>query len=383
MLGLLLSLLTMMQVARAIPYAYPESCCELPPSPPLVSIIVPARNEAQRIGACLDSLLGQNYPHLEVIVVDDRSTDGTFSIVASIAQKDPRVRVCQGKELPEGGLGKPHAIWQGVQRATGEYLCFIDADVRLHPQCIRKAIAMCIAHTADLLTLGMRVECPSFWEKAIQPVVLQMILAWFPADKINDPSSNVASANGPFLLFRRTTYEALGGHSAVRDEIVEDLVLAQKVKKAGYRILWVRAPELVSVRMYAGLREIWEGWSKNFYKSMGERLWLAVAGACGIVWFFVLPWLVLPVSLGVLVLKGWDLCTATLFGLSLVTVAVAKVIRRWMDTTYGISEQGLIYQPLGALVVVGILVNSTIRTRLGKGLTWKGRAYPGGTAASH
>jgi chlorobactene glucosyltransferase len=381
-LCLLLSLLTMMRVAEGIPHARPDASCEIPAPPPLVSVIVPARNEERRIGECLQSLLEQDYPAMEVIVVDDRSTDGTAALVGAMSAADPRVRLVAGADLPPGWLGKPHALWQGVRHAAGEYLCFVDADTRLHPRCVGMAVSLCAPDKADLLTFGMKVECPSFWEKAVQPLILQMILAWFPADKINDPSSEVASANGPFLFFRRAVYEALGGHEAVREEIVEDLELARKVKKAGYTILWVLAPELVRIRMYQSLKEIWEGWSKNFYKSMGERLWLAPIVAAGILWFFLLPWVAGAVSLAALVGSGMDGRTACVFSLSLVTITAAKVIRRWMHTVYGVTEQGLLLQPLGALVVVGILVNSTIRTRLGKGLSWKGRAYPGGGAVS-
>ena len=168
----------------------------------------------------------------------------------------------------------------------------------------------------------------------------------------------------------------------MRNEIVEDLVLAQMIKRTGHRIIWALAPELMQIRMYQGLGDIWEGWSKNFYKSMGERLWLAPLGSLGIAWFFILPWILVPICLGRFVVAGWDTQIFSLLVLSLAVIMTAGVIRAWMKMAYGILEKGLILQPLGAFVVIGILINSTVRTRLGKGLRWKGRSYPGGGASA-
>ena len=380
-MGLLASLVYMMGVAEAVPRLGPGSYPDAPFPAPLVSVIVPARNEEARIGDLLRSLLGQAYPALEIIVVDDRSTDRTAEVVREISGNDDRVRLINGEGLAKGWLGKPHAIWQGTRYARGTYLCFIDADGRLHPQCIRQAVACSEAYGADLLTIGMRLECPSFWERAIQPLIVQMILMWFPADKVNDPHSEAASANGPFLLFRRQAYDAIGGHASIRNEIVDDLVLAQKIKKTGHRLVWALAPELMEIRMYQGFKDIWEGWSKNFYKSMGERLWLALVAAVGIAWFFVLPWALALLSLGWLIMRGWDTLLFSLLAICLATLMVAKIIRRWMSMVYKIPDRGLVFQPLGALVVIGILFNSTVRTRLGKGVRWKGRVYPGGTSS--
>jgi len=380
LLALLAASVFMIRVAGSLPRIGPDHYSKKEDGRPLISVIVPARNEESRIGACLKSLLAQDYPELEFRIVDDQSTDRTAEIVRELALEDERVVLVQGQPLPTGWLGKPHAIWQGVEGAEGEYLCFIDADVRLHPQCVRQALGCLKEHGADMITLGMRLECPGFWEKAVQPLMVQLILMGFPADKVNDQDSEVASANGPFMMLWRDAYEAMGGHQEIRGEIVEDLALARRVKEQGFRLLWALAPELISVRMYATLKEIWQGWSKNFFRSLDEKLSLAILAGVGTGWLFLLPWLCVLWS-------GWELVfgpervhALVLLVLSLTTVIIHARQRRWISSVYGVTSAGVVLQPLGALIVIGIVINSTLKVRLGGEVAWKGRTYPGGRA---
>jgi chlorobactene glucosyltransferase len=381
LLVLLIAMLHMVRSAAAIPRIGPDRATPFQGPPPRVSVIVPARNEEHRIGNCLKTLRDQDYPDLEIVVVDDCSTDRTREIVEEASRQDGRVRLIPGKPVPPGWLGKPHAIWQGVQQATGELLCFVDADGGLHPACLRQAVYSMEEHRGDLFTLGMRLECPSFWERAVQPLILQLILMAFPAAKVNDPDSEVASANGPFLLFRRSAYEAIGGHEGVKDQIVEDLILARKIKSQGLRLTWVLGPELMSLRMYPTLRDLWEGWSKNFFKSMDEKLSMALLTGVGVVWLFLLPWLAVLWSGWQVVAGPERLQALPLLLASLATLLVHGVQRTWISATYKLEATGLYLQPLGALVVLGILVNSAVKTRRGGGITWKGRTYPGGKAS--
>ncbi len=380
LVGLLLAQVRMIQVSQSIPGVAPDTYPFRTGDYPKLSVIVPARNEENRIADCLATLLTQDYPALEVIVVDDCSTDRTAQIVMEIAGRDGRVRLLSGKAPPPGWLGKPHAIWQGVAASAGEFLCFVDSDGELHPQCIRQALESMEDHRSDLLTLGMRLECPSFWERAIQPLIIQLVLMAFPAEEVNDPESDVASANGPFLLFRRSAYEAIGGHESVRNEIVEDLVLARRIKENGLRLSWVLAPELMSVRMYASLKEIWEGWSKNFFKSLDEKISLAFLTGVGIFWLYLFPWL-FGLWAGWGVAAGPDRVHAFVLLVTALAVVLTHVVqRKWIASVYGLSDRSVYLQPLGAVLVLGILINSTIRTRRGAGISWKGRTYAGGKA---
>jgi len=347
-----------------------------PPDPaPLVSVIIPARNEEAGIADCLRAVLAQDYPNFEVILINDQSADRTGEIAGEIEARAPWLRCIPGKELPPGWMGKNHALFQGVREARGEFLLFVDADSRLVPECLTQTICRALDEGSDLLTIGPTLICGGFWEKVIHPILVQMIFVWAPREKINDPDSEVASANGPYMLFRRSAYERIGGHEAVKDNIVEDLELARNIKRAGLRLTYVSAPDLMSLRMYTCFREIWEGWSKNFYISLGGKVWLTILASLGIFIYFILPWLMLPVALAAMILGGWDPVWLAILSLAFAQCLVAVALRRVMYRLYSVDATYPYLQPLGSAVLIGILVNSTIRTQYRKGVSWKGRTY--------
>lgn len=347
-----------------------------PPEPaPRVSVIIPARNEEEGIGDCLRAVLAQDYPNFEVILINDKSTDRTGEIVREIEDGDPRLSCIQGKELPPGWMGKNHALFQGVREAKGEFLLFVDADSRLEPECLTQTMSRALEEGSDLLTIIPTLICGGFWEKVVHPILVQMIFVWAPSKKINDPGSEVASGNGPYMLFRRSAYEKIGGHEAVKDNIVEDLELARNIKRAGFRLTYVGAPELMSLRMYTCLAEIWEGWSKNFYISLGGKVWLTALASLGIFIYFILPWLAMPAALAVLIFGGWDPTWLAVLSLAFAQCLVAVALRHLMLRLYAVDASYPYLQPLGSAVLIAILVNSTIRTQYRKGVSWKGRTY--------
>jgi chlorobactene glucosyltransferase len=357
---------------------YPHS-----PSPaPLVSVLVPARNEEHNIGRCLRSLLQQDYPALEIMVIDDRSTDRTAEIVREMQKAHGQLRLIPGRELPPGWIGKNHALYQGVQEAQGTYLLFVDADVTLAPSCIRQTVSYAVEHHTDLVTVSPTLVSLSFWEKVVLPVIGQLVVSFFPLSKINNPHSNLVLVTGPYLLFKRETYQRIGGHERFKGEIVEDLVLGKALKQAGYRLNYLLGTELVSLRMYTDLKGIWEGFSKNFFVGMEQRVWLAAVLALLLCAVLVVPWLSLITSLGYVWLGKWQGYRVVVLTLSsaqcLLTLFHRWVLHRYvqLDNTYPYL------QPLGALVIVGILTNSTLRVLLRKGISWKGRVYSGGRAAT-
>ena len=234
--------------------------------PPAVSVIVPARDEAINIVRCLRSLAASRYPDFEIIVVDDRSDDRTGELARSVPTGNARrILVVDGVALPEGWLGKPWACHQGAERASGTVLLFTDADTTHEPRLLERAVAGLEEERADLLTVVGRQLMESFWERLVQPQVFLVMLVRFPDferlarnDRWRD-----AIANGQFLLFRRPAYEAIGGHASVRDEVAEDLALAQQVKRAGLRLRIRSAEQDLATRMYRSLGQLVEGWSKN------------------------------------------------------------------------------------------------------------------------
>jgi len=353
-----------------------------PPSPsssPLISIIIPARNEARNIRACLESLVAQTYPSLELIVVDDRSTDNTLEIIQDFTteyQSGPGapVKSISGVDLPPGWAGKPHALFQGVLQADGDWLCFIDADTFAHAALLSSTFQAAETHTADMITILTDQQLGSFWEKVIMPLVFTALSVGFPADRVNDPTQPDAIANGQFILIRRSVYESVGGHQAIRAEIAEDRALAALVKGSGYRLVLGDGRQLAQTRMYTNFSEIWEGWTKNIYLGLQDRLWLLAIGA-------------LTGLVGALALPLWTLLSLIWAGLSsswMAYLAAAQSLLVWIYLIYQRAKtcQALhinpLYSltlPLGALVFTSMMFTSAYNVLSGKGVTWRGRSY--------
>src|SRR6266581_2154047 len=209
---------------------------------PLVSIILPARNEERNIRRCVESLLEQSYPNYEVIVVDDGSTDDTSHILENIIQAHPqsnRLWVQRLRdELPAGWAGKPHAIHAGVQESHGEWLLFTDADTWHAPNALRSALSQAIEEQADLMTLGSQQELPTFWERVMMPMAYLGISMLYPPRLVNDPHSTVAVANGQYMLIRHTVYDVIGGYARpdLRATLLDDRDLARVIKETGFKL---------------------------------------------------------------------------------------------------------------------------------------------------
>jgi chlorobactene glucosyltransferase len=351
----------------------------IPPAPPpseapLISVIVPARDEARNLPRCLTGLLAQTYPRLEFIVVDDGSTDATPEILAGFAARETRLRVILGQPLPKGWAGKPHALTQGAETAQGEWLCFVDADTFAAPHLLASAYAAALSHNADLFTLLTRQELGTFWEKVLMPVVFTGIAAGFPTQHVNDPRRPEAIANGQFILIRRAVYEALGGHRALRSSIVEDRDLAARVKRAGYRLVLGDGRALARTRMYTSFREIWEGWTKNIYFGVRDRRWLLALG-------------VLVSTAGALFLPGWltagwawwraggDWPALAVLAEAALVWGCVLYTRAQVAREFAISRWYALTLPLGAILFGAMLGTSTLKVLSGKGVTWKGRTY--------
>ena len=353
---------------------------ELVPPPlsgPHVSIIVPARNEERNIAACLQGLLNQTYPNYEVIVVDDRSTDQTARILADlIAQKNPRLTVVNGQPLPDGWTGKPHALFQGVQAAHGDWYCFIDADTFACPEMLASAMAAAGEHGADLFTMMTGQRLVTFWEKVLLPVVFTALSVGFSPRKVNDPNRADAIANGQFLLFRRSAYEKIGGHRAVASSIVEDRDLARKVKKAGLRLVIADGRSAAETRMYTSFSEIWEGWIKNIYLGLSDQPSLALLGIFGAL-LSLLGALGFPawIAVGITGALQGSRPAELILAQALLAFAVLLFFRGQAARAFHISPRYGLTLPLGALIFAGMMIASTYQVLSGQGVTWKGRRY--------
>jgi len=226
---------------------------------PTVSVIVPARNEETCLGACLESLVAQTGVPFEIIVVDDHSTDRT----REIAQSFPGVRVIEAGPLPEGWTGKNNAVTAGAGQARGQWLLFTDADTQHLPGSLARALAEAKAREVDLLSYSPEQMVESFWEKAVMPVIFAELASAYRPSEVSDPKSSAAAANGQYVLIKRVTYDAIGGHAAIASSFLEDVALALAVKQSGKRIFFRYGGDQVRTRMYRSFDQLREGWTKN------------------------------------------------------------------------------------------------------------------------
>jgi hypothetical protein len=336
-------------------------------SSPLVSVIVPARNEERALGACLASLSAQTHERLEILVVDDASTDQTPEIIADAANREPRIRPLRVPGPPAGWTGKSFAVASAVPAARGRWLLFTDADTVHAPESVARAVGFAEGHGIALLSLASRQLVASFWERVIQPVVFGLLDQWYPLDRVNDPASPLAAANGIFILVAREAYEAAGGHRAVAADVLEDVALARNVKRTGRRVCFGDGADLVAARMYGSLPAIRRGWTKNLYALRGRRVGRALGSAGEL--FLTAVWPVLALGGAAL---GGHRAAVILAGVATGVVLATEVPFR---ARRGYSAAWSPTLPLGALAVLGFLLESTVRGRLGLGVHWKGRHY--------
>jgi len=337
---------------------------------PFLSIIVPARNEERSIEACVTSLLAQEHLDFEVLVVDDRSSDATPDILERLARNDPRLRIVRGEELPHGWVGKPWALVQGASLARGAWLLFTDADSTHASRGAASALSFARAAGVDALTIATGQELGSFWERALLPSALGLILFVSGTfGELNDPEQPArALANGQYIMVSREAYDALGGHGALRSEIVEDVEFAKRLKADGrFRLLIAGGDRIASVRMYRSLAEIWAGFTKNVF--IGARGDLrAIAG--GLLFTSMISIVPPALAARALARRRPDLAVEALA----ITVAIVSTAS-WGMRRAGFARRLALLQPLGTAVFAAIMLNSTISILSGRGIEWSGRRY--------
>ena len=341
---------------------------------PLVSIIVPARDERRNIESCLRAALGAKYPTVEAVVVDDRSSDGTGDVARTLARDDPRVRVIENPELPDGWFGKPWACATGAQAARGEILCFTDADARHGDRLVARAVRAMRDERIDMLSVAGRQELGTFWERVIQPQIFWILAMRFGGTESVNRSRNARDkiANGQCIFVRRTAYDALGGHGAVRDQVAEDLALAQRMFAAGHRTMLFVGRRELTTRMYTTLAEIMAGWRKNMFAGGREAMPWGRLGQLILPALLLLAPLTTLVPLAVLAVSvivsapSWLVLGAAIaFVAQLVTWVI---VYRWMAAPVWYAP----LFPLGATVVAVIALQAIGR---GTRVEWKGRQY--------
>ena len=342
-----------------------------PPNPeaaglPRVSVVIAARNEELDLPDTLDCLLAQDYPNLEILVVEDGSTDGTPAVIDARA---PRVRRVNPPPLPPGWTGKNWACWVGAREASGDWLLFEDADIHTHPTAVRTAVEWALREHADLATFAIKIEMRTFWERVILPFYVQVVLTYFRTPHVNRPKSKTAMANGQFWLSPRSVYYEMGGHEAVRSIVLEDVAIARRYRAAGktLRVAWT--PTLAQTRMYRNRTEMFEGLLKNVHGTEFSSARL-VGSLAGLIGLFLLPLGLLPFGL----LTGDPVLIGLGGFLYFALFAKHAVFSRALGVPW---EYGLLF-PIAVGYYVVLLGTSLVRGLRHKGVAWKGRSYPMG-----
>ncbi len=339
---------------------------------PALSIVVPARDEERSIEACVRSLLTQRGVATQVIVVNDGSTDATGAILARLQSEFPELTIIDGAPLPEGWVGKPWACAQGAERANGAWLLFTDADSTHEPNASVSMLAFARARNADAVSVMTGQEMVTLAERAILPAILHMIIfATGMLSEVNDPArADRALANGQYLLVSRFAYDALGGHTALRGEIVEDIEFARRLKADGrFRLAVAEATQLVHVRMYRSFREIWNGFTKNTYLGARGNL-AAIAG--GVAFCGVLS--IAPPVLALVALQRKRPGEA----LEALAATAAVMATGFHGAPFVSMPRRLaVFAPFGIAMFAAITLNSTFLALTGTGFAWRGRRYPG------
>lgn len=344
--------------------------------PRRISAIVPARNEEAVIAECVESL-AQQPEVLEILVVNDQSSDHTAEIVRTLMSRHSQVRLLETKELPSGWVGKNNAVWLGARQAKGQWLLFTDADVVHERNSAAKALEIAGHCDAAMISFSPEQVMETWYEKALIPYVYCQLAKEFSFEDVNNPQKPAAAANGQFLLIRRDAYDAVGGHASVAEDVLEDVALAKRVKQAGFRIWFGSEKGIVRARMYRSFAGMWEGWKKNLYRLMGGKK-VALARGIGIAVAPVVATLIAAVTVGGLTSSVMNAVLVLMLGVLGISIAYDVELKR-----NGFAPRLIWYGVPGRLLYAAVLWASYRSHRKGK-LEWKGRAYPvGGAGASN
>jgi len=349
----------------------PKSDVQLPEPAPLISVLVPARNEEANIGVCLESLRQQDYPNFEILVLDDSSTDGTADVVAGIAAEDSRVRLLKGQPLPSGWAGKTFACHQLAQEARGSWLLFTDADTVHSPSMLRRVLGVALVSHAVLISGFPYQRTTSIWQKMALPIMCYfMLLCWMPLWLLQRSRRNLPSvAIGQFLFFSADEYRSIGGHEAVRSRIMEDVWLGREVARHHYKQLTLDLSSLVSCQMYREFGTMWDGIARWLYVVASLSL-VSLVGLMAVVLFlFLAPFLWLVYGL---LLAQPDFAWGVLVTLQ---VAIVFLARYLAGRRFSQPKSSVILHPVGMLFIVLIVFYASYQRLTGGGVRWKGRVY--------
>ncbi|MEE3718408.1 glycosyltransferase family 2 protein [Tumidithrix elongata RA019] len=373
----------------AIPAAKTNSL--IPDATPSIAVVIPAYNEEINLRSCVEAVLQSQLKAsqtLEVWIADDESSDRTGEIAQQLVREDPRVHLISVPPRPTDRVwrGKNWACTQAAEQVQSEYLLFIDADVRLEPQAIAAALHEAQTHQTDLLSIAPEIMCGCLTEWLVQPLMMSVLAVGFNFDAVNQADDPTAFAAGPFMLFRRASYEKIGGHRAVAEQMVEDVELGRLVKQNKLKLRYILGLGLVKVRMYQNFAALWEGWTKNYYMGANKNLGMTLYSAFVLSLVYVVPWLgliwlVVSAQLSVISYRLLEInhqwvvnSYLALCCLTTIAIALQYVFRKRSVKSFGQPLRYWLLTGVGGAIVVAIALVSIIKTETGWGWTWRGRS---------
>jgi chlorobactene glucosyltransferase len=357
---------------RALAEATPPEPRPLPEPSPRVSIVLPVRDEEENIDAVLASLLAQDYPDFDLTVIDDGSNDATPRLLAAWAARDPRVRVHRIAALPAGWAGKTHALHTGVGATRGAWLLFTDADTRHAPTTLRRMVAHALAQGDDLLSLLAQPTLSGTGTRLLTPTGALTLFERATPGEVRDARHPRAIAVGQYILIRRAAYDAIGGYAApgLRDTFADDVLLAERIKRAGWRVDLVSGRDLVSNEQWTTWGGAWRGWRKSIYGATEAQTGTTIVGGVALIGYGLLP----PLTAVRALAKGrWQIGLA-----ASVVLALQIDARALLDREFRLPRAWSLAAPVG-WVALGLVILDAARLRLlGRAAEWKGRTAPAG-----
>ncbi len=343
---------------------------QLQPQPPSnwpkLSVVIPACNEGDTLEQALTTLLQQDYPNLEVVLVNDRSTDNTSSVVDHIAAKDSRINPVHIDHLPDGWLGKVHALHVATQKTSGDWILFADADVHFQPNVLRKTIALCLEQQLDHLTVAPEVYSQSFW---LDVTLAAFALTFFTSLKVAEigkPGSDKFAGIGAFNLVRKSVFDQTEGFSWLRMEVADDLGLGLMLHRVGAKSCLLVGTDEIGLTWYSSLADMVRGLEKNVFGLAAHYRYFKLFTSVAFLWLTSLGWVIafLPHQAPLV----WGLGVATYLCLLLYLFVLGTKIKRW--------EFAFLFIPIGQLIMSGILLRAAIYCSLRQGIIWRGTLYP-------
>jgi chlorobactene glucosyltransferase len=347
---------------------------KLPPnvmaSPPLVSVMIPARNEEKNIRRILNSMIRQDYPNLEILVLDDNSTDATSNIIEGFVKRDGRVKLIQGAPLPQGWKGKCFACHQLAKIAKGSYFVFTDADTLHYPNSISNSLAALIKDNVDVTSVFPRQIAVTFSERMSVRFINFIILSFMPLILVKHSRSPFFStALGQFFLFKREAYEKCGGFESVKNEILEDINISKQVKRCGLKIMVYDGSNSIFCRMFTNLPDVIKGFSRFIYAAFDCNFLIEIIAISFIALIFMVPFVLLP--LGILVFD-WP---ARIISLNIIQIFIIFIIKFILAIRFKERILDVFFTPAAIAFVYFLAINSYKQSKLGKGVNWKDRVY--------